>query len=620
MADDIVGGLFGINPEMYQQQQQQQVFNRAVALQNLDPFQRASVGLQQAGYNLAGALGGALGGVDPQLQRISALNAISKQIDQSSPESMLNGAKLLADAGFQQEAFGLAQYARKANSEIALAQQRMKKGRAAAIPKEVQIAEYTATLRNAIKQLEAGPSSPETDNQIAELQGRLDALPQPKEGAQNADVFKAQRAGQIVNQLAILEGLPAEQQSPEAIRALKTELAILNPKKEVAVSANVQDSAEIGRLVGQLDELSRLPENLENQTKIKQFQAQLKSLVKNTKPSEFGQILQDAGIDPDSQDYKDKMTEFANLKLAEKPETKTEAMKNAIAIAEASPYKKGTPEYNKIYSDKLAEFTGKAEKASPTVGVDREAIAKELYFKPFNSLNQDEIKAVNAEADKRDLAAKKASAASLKVEVPLGEAMTKALGLGEAAVQAKDWGTAGEAYKAAIPMIDKLGQVKSSLSSTFTGAGADAKLAFSKGLAALGVPVDITKISNAEYFNTVSSQLVQAIARVFPGSQSNKELEQLLKSKPNSYQEIPTIVRIIGQIQDEMIASTKTYEKLNALGVKGRSTANPSIIEGQIYTKLRRYRALEAQAASGKPMQQKDIDEAKKLQQELEVN
>jgi hypothetical protein len=106
---------------MYQQQQQQQVFNRAVAMQNLDPFQQAAVGVQQAGYNLAGALGGALGGVDPQLQRISTLNAISKQIDQSNPESMLRGAKMLADAGFQQEAFGLSQYAREASAKLATA-------------------------------------------------------------------------------------------------------------------------------------------------------------------------------------------------------------------------------------------------------------------------------------------------------------------------------------------------------------------------------------------------------------------------------------------------------------------------------------------------------------------
>jgi hypothetical protein len=106
---------------MYQQQQQQQVFNRAVALQNLSPFQQASVGVQQAGYNLAGALGGAMGGVDPQLQRISALNAISKQIDQSNPDSMMRGAKMLSEVGLQQEALALSQYAREASAKLATA-------------------------------------------------------------------------------------------------------------------------------------------------------------------------------------------------------------------------------------------------------------------------------------------------------------------------------------------------------------------------------------------------------------------------------------------------------------------------------------------------------------------
>ena len=121
MAEDIVGGLFGINPAMYQQQQQQQVLKNAIAMQQLDPFQRAGVGLQQAGYNFAGALGGALGGVDPQLQRISTLNAISKQIDQSNPESMMRGAKMLSEAGLQQEALALSQFAREASAKLATA-------------------------------------------------------------------------------------------------------------------------------------------------------------------------------------------------------------------------------------------------------------------------------------------------------------------------------------------------------------------------------------------------------------------------------------------------------------------------------------------------------------------
>ena len=322
MAEDIVGGLFGVNPEMYQQQQQQQVFNRAVALQNLSPFQQASVGLQQAGYNLAGALGGAMGGVDPQLQRISTLNAISKQIDQSNPESMMSGAKMLADAGFTQEALGLAQYARKANSEIALAKQRMNEGRAAAIPKEVQIAEYSANLKTQLGQLQAMEQTPEVANAIALLQNRLDALPQPKEGAQNADIVKAQRAAQIVNQLAVLKGLPEAQQNPQAIRALETELAILNPAKEFAQNADIVKAQRIGELVGQIDTLKSLPEAQQNPALIKQLDAQLASLSGGSnKVSNFAQQLIDRGFKPGSTEFNARMDDYIKKETAlpEKP-------------------------------------------------------------------------------------------------------------------------------------------------------------------------------------------------------------------------------------------------------------------------------------------------------------
>ena len=322
MAEDIVGGLFGVNPEMYQQQQQQQVFNRAVALQNLSPFQQASVGLQQAGYNLAGALGGAMGGVDPQLQRISTLNAISKQIDQSNPESMMSGAKMLADAGFTQEALGLAQYARKANSEIALAKQRMNEGRAAAIPKEVQIAEYSANLKTQLGQLQAMEQTPEVANAIALLQNRLDALPQPKEGAQNADIVKAQRATQIVNQLAVLKGLPEAQQNPQAIRALETELAILNPAKEFAQNADIVKAQRIGELVGQIDTLKSLPEAQQNPALIKQLDAQLASLSGGSnKVSNFAQQLIDRGFKPGSTEFNARMDDYIKKETAlpEKP-------------------------------------------------------------------------------------------------------------------------------------------------------------------------------------------------------------------------------------------------------------------------------------------------------------
>jgi hypothetical protein len=327
MAESIVGGLFGINPAMYQQQQQQQVFDHAVAMQNLNPLQQAGVGLQQAGYNFAGALGGAMGGVDPQLQRISALNAISKQIDQTNPESMMQGAKMLADAGFQQEALGLAEYARKANSELALAQQRMKEGRAAAIPKEVQIAEYSANLKTQLGQLQAMEQTPEVTNAISLLQNRLDALPQPKESTLNAKIAEAQRAGQITSQLSVLKGLPQDKQSPEAIQALETELAVLMPNKADAQNSQIAQGLRVGELTGQIGVLEELPEAQQNKPLIRKLKAELSFYTKG-----------------------------------DKAEAQTSEVKNATAYANSLGFESGSKEWQKAYADKFAELIAKPSK------------------------------------------------------------------------------------------------------------------------------------------------------------------------------------------------------------------------------------------------------------------
>lgn len=372
MAEDIVGGLFGVNPAMYQQQQQQQVFNRAVALQNLNPFQQAAVGVQQAGYNLAGALGGALGGVDPQLQRISTLNAISKQIDQSNPESMLQGARLLADAGFTQEALGLANYARKANSELALAEQRRKEGRAAAIPKEVQIAEYVSTVKTQLGQLQAMEQTPEVVNAINILQSRLDALPQPKEAAQNADIVKAQRAAQIVDQLAVLKGLPEGQQSPQAIRALETELAILNPTKETAQNAKIAEAQRAGQITSQLAVLRGLPQDKQSPEAIQALETELAVLMPSKADAQNSQIAQGLRVGeltgqigvleelPEAQQNKPLIrklkAELSFLTKGDKAEAQTSEVKNATAYADSLGFESGSKEWQKAYADKFAQL------------------------------------------------------------------------------------------------------------------------------------------------------------------------------------------------------------------------------------------------------------------------
>jgi hypothetical protein len=124
MAENIVAGLFGMNPEMYGEQQRRSALQEGITLAQLDPASRGAAMTYAGARGLGNAIGGAFGVEDPQLKMISTRNAIAQQIDQNDPESILQGAKMLAQAGDQQGAFALAQYARQAQSETALVQQR----------------------------------------------------------------------------------------------------------------------------------------------------------------------------------------------------------------------------------------------------------------------------------------------------------------------------------------------------------------------------------------------------------------------------------------------------------------------------------------------------------------
>ena len=130
MAENIVAGLFGMNPQMYGEQQRRSALREGVELAQLDPASRGAAMTYAGARGLGNAIGGAFGVEDPQLKMISTRNAIAQQIDQNDPESILQGAKMLAQAGDQQGAFALAQYARQAQSEMAQAQQRLAAARA----------------------------------------------------------------------------------------------------------------------------------------------------------------------------------------------------------------------------------------------------------------------------------------------------------------------------------------------------------------------------------------------------------------------------------------------------------------------------------------------------------
>jgi hypothetical protein len=119
MASQVLG-LF-TSPQQYQQQQQDLARSRAIEFARLNPFEQASAAIGQGSYNLAGAIGGALGGQDPQLQIIAKRQALLGQLDQSNPDSYMQVAKLAAQNGDPEFAIQIADAGRQMQSSMATA-------------------------------------------------------------------------------------------------------------------------------------------------------------------------------------------------------------------------------------------------------------------------------------------------------------------------------------------------------------------------------------------------------------------------------------------------------------------------------------------------------------------
>jgi len=124
MAQDIVGGLFGITPEIYQQNVGENILQQGVQMGQLAPdaFGRANVyaGATQLGRGISGVMGVQ----DPQLKLISIRNAVGQSIDPNDPATIQRGIQQLASMGDQEGAMRLADYLRKAQGDYALIQQR----------------------------------------------------------------------------------------------------------------------------------------------------------------------------------------------------------------------------------------------------------------------------------------------------------------------------------------------------------------------------------------------------------------------------------------------------------------------------------------------------------------
>jgi len=214
MAD--IAGLF-TTPEQYQLAQQQAQDAQALQYARLDPRSQAEYGFFSAGQRLGSALGGALGGVDPQLKLISQRQQLASQLDPTNLDTYKLVAQNAANSGDTQFAMAVADAGRQAAIQIAQAN----KERQLAVPADIQKIQMIPQIQDAIDQYTALPQSPERDRAIRLLQNQMKVLVGDKTATVAAPLQVASRIAAINQQLRTLDQNSAEAQD---LIAEKTQL------------------------------------------------------------------------------------------------------------------------------------------------------------------------------------------------------------------------------------------------------------------------------------------------------------------------------------------------------------------------------------------------------------
>jgi hypothetical protein len=216
------------------------------------------------------------------------------------------------------------------------------------------------------------------------------------------------------------------------------------------------------------------------------------------------------------------------------------------------------------------------EMAVSAATVTQKTREKSIPTSPLGKLlfEKDELLKAGVPAnDPRVLAYDKNIAAEGKgkgnVEVNLGGVFDKFFTKKEAEDQAETWTKAGQAYADASKLARSVREMETVVGNAFVGSYGSLKAGVSRALGGG------KKLEDTEVLDALSAQLVLPLAKLLPGSLAVKELDQLIKTKPNLSQQEATIRRLLGTINQDLRASEITYEA----GEKYRA-ANQGSIKG----------------------------------------
>lgn len=248
----------------------------------------------------------------------------------------------------------------------------------------------------------------------------------------------------------------------------------------------------------------------------------------------------------------------------------------------------------------VAQLVSKDKEMTKQLLTDRLKV-KDIQTKVIT--DQDSVKLVNAVTGETiQEYGKPTGGAKTSVEVDLGTIFEQASAKAEGKASGEAWEKMGQNYVAGAQLLPIVREVSDAVQkeNLYAGGLATQKLAVAKFIGAFGIPVNEEAIKNTELMRSLTSQMVQKIAKTFPGSQSNKELEQLLASQANFEQNIPTVLRLLGKIETEMTAEQATYRQLDALDPETRRTTNKNILYVDNLKELQELERLNKKLDAGK--------------------
>jgi hypothetical protein len=121
-ASDILG-LF-TTPQQYERQRQAAMEAQALQTARLSPMEQGQYGIALGAQQLGRAIGGALGGVDPQLQKITQRQQLLGMIDPNNPDSYAQAIQTALQAGDQEAAFLLRNEMMRVQEQASVAENR----------------------------------------------------------------------------------------------------------------------------------------------------------------------------------------------------------------------------------------------------------------------------------------------------------------------------------------------------------------------------------------------------------------------------------------------------------------------------------------------------------------